>query len=579
MSVQLTGIGVSRGIAIGEAHVLQRGEIEVTEYAIPQQLLDDEVRRFRKALEIARGQLRDIRNRIPEGTRADIVEFIDTHLLMLEDSTLTVAPEHLIVEQQVNAEWALKQQRDALVQVFEEMDDPYLRTRKDDIDHVVSRIQRILQSGDVHNGITEDVSLEGSILFADELTPADTVLMQHQGIAAFVTEYGGPLSHTAIIARSLHIPAVVGAHEVRRYVRDRELVIVDGERGVVIADPDERTLAEYRARQAAEQARVAGLVSLRNQAARTRDGLSIRLLGNIELTEDVAEVLNNGAEGVGLYRTEFLFMNRDDLPGEEEQLEQYTRVMAALGGRPLTIRTLDLGADKPLEGHERPCTNPALGLRAIRLCLHDPALFLPQLRAILRASARGPVRMMIPMLSGISELEQVLALVREARAQLDAEGLEHDPRLPIGAMIEVPSAALTARAFARRLDFLSIGTNDLIQYTLAIDRVDDEVNYLYDPTHPAVLELIHRVIEAGRAENTPVAMCGEMAGDPNYTRLLLGLGLTEFSMQPAALLEVKGIVNNSEASRLRPLALALLEADEASERRRLLARLGPGQTH
>ncbi|WP_297527576.1 phosphoenolpyruvate--protein phosphotransferase [Thiohalobacter sp.] len=579
MSVQLTGIGVSRGIAIGEAHVLQRGEIEVTEYAIPQELLDDEVRRFRQALEIARGQLRDIRNRIPEGTRADIVEFIDTHLLMLEDSTLTVAPEHLIVEQQVNAEWALKQQRDALVQVFEEMDDPYLRTRKDDIDHVVSRIQRILQSGDVHNGITEDVSLEGSILFADELTPADTVLMQHQGIAAFVTEYGGPLSHTAIIARSLHIPAVVGAHEVRRYVRDRELVIVDGERGVVIADPDERTLAEYRARQAAEQARVAGLVSLRDQAARTRDGLSIRLLGNIELTEDVAEVLNNGAEGVGLYRTEFLFMNRDDLPGEEEQLEQYTRVMAALGGRPLTIRTLDLGADKPLEGHERPCTNPALGLRAIRLCLHDPALFLPQLRAILRASARGPVRMMIPMLSGISELEQVLALVREARAQLDAEGLEHDPRLPIGAMIEVPSAALTARAFARRLDFLSIGTNDLIQYTLAIDRVDDEVNYLYDPTHPAVLELIHRVIEAGRAENTPVAMCGEMAGDPNYTRLLLGLGLTEFSMQPAALLEVKGIVNNSEASRLRPLALALLEADEASERRRLLAHLGPGQTH
>jgi len=575
MSVQLTGIGVSRGIAIGEAHVLQRGEIEVTEYAIPRELLEDEVRRFRQALEIARGQLRDIRNRIPAGTRADIVEFIDTHLLMLEDSTLTVAPEHLILTQQVNAEWALKQQRDALVQVFEEMDDPYLRTRKDDIDHVVSRIQRILLSGDARNGISEDVSLEGSILFADELTPADTVLMQHQGIAAFVTEYGGPLSHTAIIARSLHIPAVVGAHEVRRYVRDRELVIVDGERGIVIADPDERTLAEYRARQAAEQARVAGLVSLRDRPARTRDGLSVHLLGNIELSEDVAEVLKNGAEGVGLYRTEFLFMNRDDLPGEEEQLEQYTRVIAALGGRPLTIRTLDLGADKPLEGHERPCTNPALGLRAIRLCLHDPSLFLPQLRAILRASARGPVRMMIPMLSGVTELEQVLALVHEARAQLDAEGLEHDPGMPIGAMIEVPSAALTARAFARRLDFLSIGTNDLIQYTLAIDRVDDEVNYLYDPTHPAVLELIHRVIEAGRAENTPVAMCGEMAGDPTYTRLLLGLGLTQFSMQPAALLEVKSIVNDSEAGNLRPLALALLEADEESQRRRLLARLGP----
>ncbi len=579
MSVQLTGIGVSRGIAIGEAHVLQRGEIEVTEYNIPRNLLEDEVRRFRRALDIARGQLRDIRNRIPEGTRADIVEFIDTHLLMLEDSTLTVAPEHLILTRQVNAEWALKQQRDALVQVFEEMDDPYLRTRKDDIDHVVSRIQRILQAGDGHNDIAEDGGLEGGILFADELTPADTVLMQHQGIAAFVTEYGGPLSHTAIIARSLHIPAVVGAHEVRRYVHDRELVIVDGERGIVIADPDERTLAEYRARQAAERARVAGLVSLRDRPARTRDGLSIRLLGNIELSEDVAEVLNNGAEGVGLYRTEFLFMNRDDLPGEEEQLEQYTRVISALGGRPLTIRTLDLGADKPLEGHERPCTNPALGLRAIRLCLHDPALFLPQLRAILRASARGPVRMMIPMLSGTTELEQVLALIREVRAQLDAEGLEYDPEMPVGAMIEVPSAALTARAFARRLDFLSIGTNDLIQYTLAIDRVDDEVNYLYDPTHPAVLELIHRVIEAGDAENTPVSMCGEMAGDPAYTRLLLGLGLTEFSMQPAALLEVKGIVNRSDAGALRKLALALLETDEESERRRLLARLGPPPAH
>ncbi|MBI5040204.1 MAG: phosphoenolpyruvate--protein phosphotransferase [Gammaproteobacteria bacterium] len=578
MTVQLTGIGVSRGIAIGKAHLLQRGELEVLEYVIPIHLLDDEVARFRRALEVARGQLNAIRGRIPPNTRADIVDFIDTHILMLEDSTLTVAPEHLIVSRQCNAEWALKLQRDALVQVFEAMDDAYLRMRKDDVDHVVTRILRIL----IHQhhepdetGDAGDVRLTGSILLADDLTPADAVLMQHQGITAFVTEYGGPLSHTAIIARSLRLPAVVGVRNIRRFIRDDELIIVDGQRGVVIAGADARTLDYYRELQEDELRQQRALQKLRGAPAITRDGLHIDLQANIEMLDDVADVRAAGADGVGLYRTEFLYMNREDTPGEAEQLERYSEVIRALDGLPLTIRTLDLGADKQVDsGHTtRQCLNPALGLRAVRLCLRNLNLFRPQLRAILRASALGPTRLMVPMLSNSQELMQVLELIAETRRDLDREGLAYDPDMPIGGMIEVPAAALTADFFAARLDFLSIGTNDLIQYTLAIDRIDDEVNYLYDPLHPAVLALIHRVIEAGANAGIPVSMCGEMAGDPLYTRLLLGLGLRDFSMLPTTLLEVKSIITGSDTRQLRPLTEELLLEFEPGRIRALLAKI------
>ncbi|MDV3237744.1 MAG: phosphoenolpyruvate--protein phosphotransferase [Gammaproteobacteria bacterium] len=581
MAVQLTGIGVSRGIVIGKAHTLLRGELEVLEYSIPKHLLGDEVARFRRALEIARGQLRAIRERVPPNTRADIVEFIDTHILMLEDSTLTIAPEHLIHSLQCNAEWALKLQRDALVQVFEEMDDAYLRTRKDDIDHVVSRLQRILiHEHQEHDDIAEG-RLNGRILLADDLTPADAVLMQHQGIAAFVTEYGGPLSHTAIIARSLRVPAVVGVRHVRRYLKDDELIIVDGQRGIIIAGADEALLAHYRALQAEEQRQQRALKKLKGAAAVTRDGIAIRLQANIELPEDVQGVLAAGAEGVGLYRTEFLFMNREDTPDEAEQLDAYAEVIRQLDGLPLTIRTLDLGADKEVDGGHAPgrlCTNPALGLRAIRLCLRNPNLFRPQLRAILRASALGPTRLMVPMLSNAQEVLQVLELIAETRRELDAEGLAYDPDMPVGGMIEVPAAALSADFFARKLDFLSIGTNDLIQYTLAIDRIDDEVNYLYDPLHPAVLSLIHRVIDAGRQAGIPVSMCGEMAGDPRYTRLLLGLGLRDFSMLPATLLEVKHIVNGSDTGQLGPLIRKLLKEHEPARIAALLERINAAST-
>ncbi len=576
MSVQLSGIGVSRGIAIGRAHLLQRGELEVLEYSIPGHLLDDEIARFRRALEVARAQLRAIQERIPPNTRADIVEFIDTHILMLEDSTLTVAPEHLIQSIQCNAEWALKLQRDALVQVFEAMDDAYLRTRKDDIDHVVTRIQRILLNQHQEHDEIGDAHLAGSILLADDLTPADAVLMQHQGVAAFVTEYGGPLSHTAIIARSLRIPAAVGVRNIRRYLKDDELIIVDGQRGIVIAGADENTLAYYRELQLEEQRQQRALQKLKGAKAVTRDGQAIRMQANIEMLEDVEPLLAAGAEGVGLYRTEFLYMNRDDTPDETEQLKCYGEVIRALKGKPLTIRTLDLGADKEMDGAHatgRLCTNPALGLRAIRLCLRNLNLFRPQLRAILRASALGPTRLMVPMLSNSQELFQVLELIAETRRELERDGLAFDPDMPIGGMIEVPAAALAAEFFARHLDFLSIGTNDLIQYTLAIDRIDDEVNYLYDPLHPAVLHLIHRVIEAGNRAGIPVAMCGEMAGDPRYTRLLLGLGLRDFSMLPANLLEVKHIVTESDTGRLLALTEKLLQEYEPAGMAELLDRI------
>jgi phosphotransferase system enzyme I (PtsI) len=576
MSLLLTGIGVSREIAIGHAHILHRGELEVLEYAIPAHLIEDEISRFRNALEVARRQLREIRGRIPPQTRADIAAFIDTHLLMLEDLTLTMAPEQLIRSKQCNAEWALKAQRDMLVQVFEEMDDAYLRTRKDDIDHVVTRIQRILLNGADTPGEIDDSRLHGSIVFADDLTPADTVLMQHQGVAGFVTEYGGPLSHTAIIARSLSIPAVVGVHNVRNYIHDGELVIIDGQRGVIYAGADDSIIEYYRQRQAQEAHRRTELSRLVSQPAVTLDGRPISLQANIELTDDVDAVLQMNAEGVGLYRTEFLFMNRDDTPDEAEQLAEFIQVIERLNGLPLTIRTLDLGADKEVDGSSpgaRPSTNPALGLRAVRLCLKDPSLFKPQLRAILRASACGPVRMMIPMLSTIQEILQILQLIRETKQQLELEGLKYDPNLPVGGMIEVPAAALSAELFARHLDFLSIGTNDLIQYTLAIDRLDDEVNYLYDPLHPAVLRLISMVIEAGRKANIAVAMCGEMAGDICYTRLLLGLGLTEFSMQPASLLEVKRVVKNSDWKKLEQTVREVLSYQEPARMRSVLLSL------
>ena len=565
MSIAISGTGVSRGIAIGKVHRLELGEVEVYEAAIPKQLVEDEVARFRRAVRTARQQLKAIRNSIPETTRMDISDFIDTHLLMMEDSMLTAAPVELIREHQCNAEWALKSQRDALAAVFDEMDDPYLRTRKDDVDHVVTRIQHILTGQHTHTDPQDNEQLRGAIVVAHDLTPAETALLHHQGIAGFVTESGGPLSHTAILARSLGLPAIIGTHETPPEIRDGDTVVLDAMEGTLLAEVDEPTLKLYHRRQRDENKRRSKLKRLKNEPAVTIDGTHIQLLANVELREDVLAARRAAADGIGLYRTEFLFMNRDDIPDENEQLQQYLSVIRTLKGLPVTIRTLDLGADKNCSAGQRSdriCVNPALGLRAIRLCLKHADLFRPQLRAILRASAKGPVRMMIPMLSSASELNAVLALIDDVKQELHRDGLAFDWNMPVGGMIEVPAAALSAGLFAQRLDFMSIGTNDLIQYTLAIDRVDDEVTYLYDPMHPAVLRLIKMVIDAGQAHSIPVSMCGEMAGDPRYTRLLLGMGLTDFSVHPAGLLDIKEVIHQCQTARFSPVVTDIIASDE-----------------
>ena len=576
MTLSLQGMGVSRGIAIGHAHIIERDRLDIPEYHIEPDQVDAETGRMLEAVALAKQQLRAIREHIPAATSPDITPFIDTHLLMLDDAVLTQEPLRLIRTAGYNAEWALKLQRDALVHVFDEMEDAYLRTRKNDIDHVVNRIQRILLKQKPLRHEEPDSRLSGYILIADDLAPADTVLMQHHSIVAFVTEYGGPTSHTAILARSLVIPAIVGLHDAGRFAREDDLVIVDGNAGVMLVDPDEHSLRYYRERQQEDRKYYAGLIRLKETPAKTLDDVSVRLQANVELPQDFEIVGQVGASGVGLYRTEFLYMNRESPPEEEEHYETYLSVLDTMAGLPLTIRTVDLGADKQVDGGRQvgPVqSNPALGLRAIRLCLKEPALFRPQLRAILRASAHGKVRLMIPMLSNMQETRQVLEMIDEIKAELDEQQVEFDVNLPVGAMVEVPAAAICADIFAEQLDFLSIGTNDLIQYTMAIDRVNDEVSYLYEPLHPAVLRLIRMTLDAGARANIPVAMCGEMAGDTKFTQLLLGLGLREFSVHPAYLLEVKKIILESDLSRLTPIADAALRARTAADVEKLLEQL------
>jgi phosphotransferase system enzyme I (PtsI) len=452
-----------------------------------------------------------------------------------------------------------------MVHVFDEMDDPYLRTRKDDVNHVVGHVQFVLAGGKPE----QRGDLKGRIIVARDLTPAETIMMKNQGVAAFITEFGGPLSHTAILARSLGIPAVVGVHQATLLFRQGETLVVDGAQGVVLADPTENILNYYQQRIENRRIREVELKRLVDLPALTTDGEQIFLYANIELPEDIDITMENRADGVGLFRTEFLYMNRSAPPTEEEQLDVYLSAVKGLGGIPLTIRTLDLGVDKTTgtiaDSGCMPAINPALGLRAIRLCLKEPELFIPQLRAILRASVAGPVKLMIPMLSGIQELKQVLAIIDKTKQELIKEGIEFDHDIPIGGMIEVPAAALAAKRFAHYLDFLSIGTNDLIQYTLAVDRMDEEVNFLFDPLHPAVLTLIQNTIEAAQQAEISVSMCGEMAGDPRYVGLLLGLGLRELSMQPSALLETRELIRKSNLFELQQKTRIFMEELEDND--------------
>jgi phosphotransferase system enzyme I (PtsI) len=485
---------------------------------------------------------------------------------MMEDRSMSDAVVALIKSRRCNAEAALREQRDHLIEAFEQMEDPYLRTRRDDVEHVAARILRVLMKGggDTVAAKAGASRSEPQIAVADDLTPADIILMSRQHVVAFITEYGGPLSHTAILARSLGMPAIVGVHNAMRLLEEDEQVIIDGEAGHAVVAPDDSALAFYRGKQQKQAEARKALGKLKDKPAVSRDGVKITLLANIELPEDAKQAAKMGAEGVGLYRTEFLYMNRQDLPDEDEQYDAYARVIASVKG-PITIRTLDLGADKQVDsgrhGGSTP-NNPALGLRAIRLCLKEPDMFRTQLRALLRASVHGAVKIMLPMISSLQEFRQASAVIEGARAALKREGKAVADNVEVGAMIEIPAAAIAAPILARHARFFSIGTNDLIQYTLAIDRVDDEVNYLYDPLNPAVLQLIRMTIQAGEKAGIPVAMCGEMAGDPRFTRLLLGLGLTEFSMHPTSVLEVKRQIIESDVALLRERVAQILEGTD-----------------
>ena len=572
MSFTLHGAGAGGGIAIGQAHLISSARLEVAHYAIAPGQVELEVTRFSSAVDKVAAELQGLRRSVPADAPAELGAFLNLHLMILDDATLSQVPRALIRSLRCNAEWALVQQMDYLVAQFAKIEDPYLRERKADVVQVVERVLKTMQEQPLRASAAP-AHEESLIVVAHDLSPADMMVFKQHQYAGFVTDLGGITSHTAILARSLDIPAIVGAHTARQMVREGELVIVDGVHGVLIVDPDELVLAEYRKRQRELEQRRQRLKRIRSTPATTRDGTAVDLHANIELPQDIEQVRDSGATGVGLFRSEFLFLNRDDLPGEDEQFEAYRHVAQAMRGMPVTIRTLDLGADKTVNGSARGGPNPAMGLRAIRLCLAEPQMFLTQLRAILRASHYGTIRLLIPMLAHAHEIEQALAMIAQAKQFLDEQNIPYDRGIQVGGMIEVPAAALALGVFVRKLNFLSIGTNDLIQYTLAIDRTDDSVSHLYNPLHPAVLHLIAHTIRTGARMHIPVAVCGEMAGDVMLTRLLLGFGLRQFSMHPANLLTIKQQVLKSDLGDLGRLASSMLRADDPEKAKRLLEKL------
>lgn len=578
MTISIHGFTVSRSVAIGRAVVVASSRLDVAHYLIKPEQIDAEIERLRNARNAVIDEIGRVQQQLAAMATTDappeLAALLDVHLLMLQDETLTNGVKHWITERHYNAEWALSTQLEVIVRQFEEMEDPYLRERKADLEQVVERMLRVMRG--VASPVAAPATAQGGplapsadvplVLVAHDLSPADMLQFKQSVFAGFVTDVGGKTSHTAIVARSMDIPAVVGARSASQLIRQDDWVIIDGDAGVVVVEPSPVVLAEYGFKQRQGELERERLARLRNTPAVTLDGQQIELLANIEQPEDAAAALKAGAAGVGLFRTEFLFMGRNGrLPDEQEQYEAYRRAVEGMQGRPVTIRTVDVGADKPLDrsparaGEEH--LNPALGLRAIRWSLAEPAMFLVQLRAVLRAAAHGPVHLLIPMLAHASEIRQTLALLDKARQQLDERGVAYGP-LRLGAMIEVPAAALMVPVFLRHFDFLSIGTNDLIQYTLAIDRADEAVAHLYDPLHPAVLRLIASTIAQARAQGKGVSVCGEMAGDVGMTRLLLGMGLRSFSMHPSQILPVKQQILRSDTHKLEAWAQTVLDAED-----------------
>jgi len=540
---------------------------------VPLQQVAEEVTRFAAALETVRADLEELRSQIPPSAPREFESFLNLHLMILDDATLSKAPRQIIETEHCNAEWALKVQMDALLGQFDQIEDTYLSERKADVIQVVERLLKALLG---HPGYVPPPAMDGGerlILVARDLSPADVIQFRQHQFASFITDLGGATSHTAIVARSLNIPSIVALHHARQLIRENELLIVDGTQGMVVVDPDPQALAEYQLRQHQWELERRKLKRLRDTRATTLDQIDIELQANIELPDDVEQVREYGATGIGLFRTEFLFLNRDGLPDEDEQFESYRRVVREMDGLPVTVRTYDLGADKHINGNESTGANPALGLRAIRLSLTEPQMFLAQLRAMLRASHYGKLKILIPMLMSVSELNQTLNYIAQAKQSLDDRHIAYDRGVETGGMIEIPAAALALSTFVRKLDFLSIGTNDLIQYTLALDRTDDTVSHLYDPLHPAVLHLVSHVIRSANKAGKPIALCGEMAGDVQLTRLLLGFGLRQFSMHPSRLLEVKQQVLQSSLREAAPQAAKMLRTDDPDKLRAMLARL------
>jgi phosphotransferase system enzyme I (PtsI) len=578
MSFILHGLGVSTGIAIGRAMLMSHATLEVSHLTLAPRLVDKEIARFDAAVAAVKQELVQMREHA-EHAPAELGAFIDIHTMFLEDNELVGKPREIIRERRCNAEWALVQQMEHLVGQFEEFDDPYLRERRFDVIQVVERVIKELlgHPGRASLKAAKQTKEESLIVVAHDLSPADTIAFKDHRFASFITDVGGATSHTAILARSMAIPAVLGLENARALIRDGEQLIVDGLRGVVIVNPDPRVLDEYRLRAEQIELEKTKLRQLRSAPTQTIDGIEVALHANIELPGDVPDALDGGAEGIGLFRTEFLFLNRGDMPDEQEQFEAYKKVVKGMAGRPVTIRTFDLGADKDLKPEttagDRVKTNPALGRRAIRLSLAEPKMFQTQLRAILRASRFGPIKLLIPMLAHAHEIDQTLAAVEQAKSSLRGEKIVFDEHIQVGGMIEIPAAALAVGIFLRRLDFLSIGTNDLIQYTLAIDRSDEQVAALYDPLHPAVLMLLAHTISSAEKAGVPVSVCGEMAGDPKLTRLLLGMGLRIFSMHPSQVLKVKSRVLKSELAELAPNVRKMLRLDEPARLREALEKL------
>ena len=584
MSIQVFGLPVSRGVAIGRAVLVASSRVDVAHYFVDNDRVDLEITRLRDARNSVAAELEGLKRELPPEAPHELAALLDVHLMLLHDEALIGATKAWIFERHYNAEWALSAQLEVLARQFDEMDDAYLRERKADVEQVVERLLREM-AGNVRGALpTTPGSPPGArdfaggdplVLVANDVAPADMMQFKRSVFTGFVTDVGGRTSHTAIVARSLDIPAVVGAREASRLIRQDDWIVIDGDAGVVIVNPSPIVLEEYRFRQRQSELERARLNRLRHTPAVTLDGQPVELLANIELPGDAAGALEAGAVGVGLFRSEFLFMNRgDELPGEDEQFEAYRDAVVGLQGLPVTIRTVDVGADKPLERmsqqelrHEHGL-NPALGLRAIRWSLAEPGMFRQQLRAILRASAFGPVRILIPMVAQLGEVKLIFEALTRARQQLDDAGKAYNP-VEVGAMVEVPAAAVMIDRFLRHFDFVSIGTNDLIQYTLAIDRADEAVAHLYDPWHPAVLQLLHHAISRANSLGKGVSVCGEMAGDAAFTELLLAMGLRSFSMHPARVAAIKQRILRADTRQLAACLFQVLADDHPAEALRL----------